>query len=82
MKVRESIGKPSLSADKIKDMRKDKSGDIEKLTEEDFDRRIIIMKSKPFTSIQESRIRYEPFAVHAVVLRRLSKRAIWFETPH
>lgn len=68
MKLRKSSGKPSLSTDETKYTRKDKSGGIEKLTEEDFDRRVTMMKSIPLTSLQESRIRYKPFAVPAILL--------------
>jgi hypothetical protein len=56
MKVRKS-SKPSLSTNETKYARKDKSEGIEKLTEKDFDRRVIMMKSIPLTSLQESRIR-------------------------
>jgi hypothetical protein len=68
MKVRNSSGKPSLSTNETKYTRKDKSGGLEKLTQDDFDRRVIMMKSIPLTSLQESRIRYKPFPAHAVLL--------------
>jgi hypothetical protein len=67
MKVRNSRGRPNLSTDKTKYTRKDKSGGLEKLTQDDFDRRVIMMKSIPLTSLQESRIQYKRFSAHAVL---------------